>query len=179
MSFSATLVSTLSIAIEIILISMFAGRVHLCRVNAVQLLVAAALSLAFMPVLREPIPAFSWVWLLAAIGLGASSCLIQLTMNWAQRSVSPTRATIINAGEPVWAGIIGRIAGDRLPALAIVGAALIVAGTITSEMRPCRPRDEQKRSRRRTTANGVTSSCRAAPGPQTDVASRVSERRET
>jgi hypothetical protein len=33
-------------------------------------------------------------------------------MNWAQRSVSPTRATLIYTGEPVWAGIFGRLAGD-------------------------------------------------------------------
>ncbi|OUD86932.1 EamA-like transporter family protein [Clavibacter michiganensis subsp. michiganensis] len=104
--------------------------------TVVQLLVAGALSLACMPLAGEAIPAFSWVWLVAAVALGASSCLIQLTMNWAQRSVSPTRATIIYAGEPVWAGLIGRVAGERLPALAILGAALIVAGTVVSELRP-------------------------------------------
>ncbi len=125
----ATLVSTLPIAAEIILIGLFAGRVDVGRVTVVQLLVAGALSLAYMPLAGEAIPAFSWVWLVAAVALGASSCLIQLTMNWAQRSVSPTRATIIYAGEPVWAGLIGRVAGERLPALAILGAALIVAGT--------------------------------------------------
>ncbi|WP_440708988.1 DMT family transporter [Herbiconiux sp. YIM B11900] len=132
----ATLISTIPIAVEIILISVFAGRVDLGRVTVVQLLVAGAFSFAFMPVAGEAIPAFSWVWLVAALALGASSCLIQLTMNWAQRSVSPTRATIIYAGEPVWGGIIGRLAGDRLPALAILGAALIVAGTIVSELKP-------------------------------------------
>jgi len=57
-------------------------------------------------------------------------------MNWTQRSVSPTRATIIYAAEPVWGGAIGRLAGDRLPALAIVGAAVIVAGTLISEVKP-------------------------------------------
>ncbi len=132
----ATLVSTLPIAAEIILIGLFAGRVDVGRVTVVQLLVAGALSLACMPLAGEAIPAFSWVWLVAAVALGASSCLIQLTMNWAQRSVSPTRATIIYAGEPVWAGLIGRVAGERLPALAILGAALIVAGTLVSELKP-------------------------------------------
>jgi len=132
----ATLVSTLPIAAEIILIGLFAGRVDVGRVTVVQLLVAGALALVCMPVAGEAIPAFSWVWLVAALALGASSCLIQLTMNWAQRSVSPTRATIIYAGEPVWAGVVGRVAGERLPALAILGAALIVAGTLVSELRP-------------------------------------------
>ncbi|NQX05059.1 DMT family transporter [Rathayibacter sp. VKM Ac-2856] len=132
----ATLISTLPIAAEIILISAFAGRVDLGRVTVVQLLVAGVLSFACMPLAGEAVPAFSWVWLVAALALGASSCLIQLTMNWAQRSVSPTRATIIYSAEPVWGGVIGRLAGDRLPALALVGAALIVAGTLVSELRP-------------------------------------------
>ena len=100
-----------------------AGRVDLGRVTVVQLLVAGLLSFAGMPFAGEAIPAFSWVWLIAALALGASSCLIQLTMNWAQRSVSPTRATIIYSAEPVWGGVIGRLAGDRLPALALAGAA--------------------------------------------------------
>jgi drug/metabolite transporter (DMT)-like permease len=62
--------------------------------------------------------------------------VIQLTMNWAQRSVSPTRATVIYAGEPVWGGIVGRLAGDRLPGLAIAGAVFIIAGVLVSELRP-------------------------------------------
>ncbi|GFZ58122.1 hypothetical protein PSE10A_06330 [Pseudomonas amygdali pv. eriobotryae] len=63
------------------------------------------------------------------------SAAIQIAMNWAQKSVSPTRATVIYAGEPVWAGIVGRLAGERLPAIALLGAALIVAGVIVSEMK--------------------------------------------
>lgn len=132
----STLVSTLPIAAEIILISVFAGKVNLGRVTVVQLLVAGLLGLIAMPVVGEQPPAFSWVWVIAALALGAASCLIQLTMNWAQRSVSPTRATIIYAGEPVWAGIVGRIAGERLPAIAILGAAFIVAGAVVSELNP-------------------------------------------
>ncbi|WP_258065479.1 DMT family transporter [Rathayibacter sp. AY1B8] len=134
----ATIVSTLPIAAEIILIGLVAGRVDLGRVTVVQLLVAGALGFASMPVAGEAVPAFSWAWLIPALALGASSCLIQLTMNWAQRSVSPSRATIIYSAEPVWAGLIGRLAGDRLPALALLGAGFIVAGTLVSELKPRR-----------------------------------------
>jgi hypothetical protein len=35
--------------------------------------------------------------------------------------LSPTRATLIYTGEPVWAGIFGRLAGERLPLLALLG----------------------------------------------------------
>ena len=131
-----TLVSTVAIAAEIVLIGRFAGTVDLGRVTVVQLLVAGGLSLAMMPAVGEVVPSLSWTWLLPALGLGGASCLIQLTMNWAQQSVSPTRATVIYAGEPVCGGVVGRLAGDRLPGLAIVGAALIVAGVLVSELEP-------------------------------------------
>jgi drug/metabolite transporter (DMT)-like permease len=137
----ATLLSTLPIAGEIILISVFAGKVDLGRITIIQLLVAGVLSLLTMPVVGEGVPEFSWVWVVAAIGLGAASCLIQLTMNWAQKSVSPTRATVIYAGEPVWAGVVGRIAGERLPATALIGGALVVLGILASELRIVRRRD--------------------------------------
>jgi len=131
----ATLAGAVAIAAEIILIGLFAKRVDSRRVTFVQLLTAGLVSFALMPMMGESIPAFSWLWAGAAIGLGLASAIIQLTMNWAQKSVSPTRATVIYAGEPVWGGIVGRLAGDRLPALALAGAALIVAGVLASEIK--------------------------------------------
>ena len=68
-------------------------------------------------------------------GLGIFSAIIQVVMNWAQRSVSPTRATVIYTGEPVWAGIFGRLAGERLPALALLGGACIILGVLVSELK--------------------------------------------
>ncbi|SEN75893.1 Threonine/homoserine efflux transporter RhtA [Sphingomonas gellani] len=134
----ATIVSAVAIAGEIILIGRFAGDVDSSRVTVVQLLSGGLLSLAAMPLAGEAVPAFSWVWLAAGLGLGVASALIQLTMNWAQKSVSPTRATIIYASEPVWAGVVGKLADDRLPALAVLGAGFIVAGVIASEWKPRR-----------------------------------------
>lgn len=141
----ATLLSTLPIAAEIILISVFANRIDLGRITVVQLLSAGVLSLLTMPVVGESVPEFSWIWLGAAVGLGAASCLIQLTMNWAQKSVSPTRATIIYAGEPVWAGVVGRIAGERLPVTALLGGLLVVLGILASELRITRARARDPR----------------------------------
>lgn len=42
---------------------------------------------------------------------------------------------MIYTGEPVWAGIFGRLAGERLPLLALAGAAFIVAGVLVSELK--------------------------------------------
>ncbi|TQL72993.1 DMT family transporter [Delftia sp. HK171] len=131
----ATMLSTLAIAAEVLLIGHFAGKVDARRVTTVQLLAAGVMALLAMPMAGESVPDFSWVWLSAAVAMACASILIQLTMNWAQKSLSPTRATVIYASEPVWAGIVGRMAGDRLPGLAILGAALIVGGVLVSELR--------------------------------------------
>ncbi|HEX8593452.1 MAG TPA: DMT family transporter [Pseudomonas sp.] len=131
----ATIVSAIAIAAEIILISAYAGKVDVRRVTVVQLGTASLLSFLMVVPTDERLPDFSWLLVISAIGLGAMSAVIQVAMNWAQRTVSPTRATVIYAGEPVWAGIFGRLAGERLPAIALLGAALIVAGVIVSEMK--------------------------------------------
>ena len=131
----ATLISAIAIAAEIILISNFAGQVDVKRVTVVQLAVTSLLSFLMVVPTQEPIPDFSWLLLCSALGLGMASAAIQVAMNWAQKSVSPTRATLIYAGEPVWAGIVGRIAGERLPAIALLGAGLIVAAVIVSELK--------------------------------------------
>ncbi|MGJ4748924.1 EamA family transporter, partial [Leptospira sp. SA-E8] len=123
-----TIISTFAIAAEILLIGHFASsadasdekRVDVRRVTVVQLLVAGTLSFMLMPAADEALPDFSWVWLVSAVGLGLASALIQWTMNWAQRTVPPTRATLIYAGEPVGGGVFGRLAGERLPGLALL-----------------------------------------------------------
>lgn len=130
-----TLVSAVAIAGEIILISRYAGQVDVRRVTVVQLATASVLAFLMIVPTQERIPDFSWLLLVSAIGLGAMSAVIQVAMNWAQKSVSPTRATLIYAGEPVWAGIVGRIAGERLPGVALLGGLLIVIAVVVSELK--------------------------------------------
>jgi drug/metabolite transporter (DMT)-like permease len=133
-----TLLSAIAIAAEIILIGGHAGRVDARRVTVVQLATTSLLAFGCMMPMGEAVPEPSWLLIATALGLGVASAGIQLAMNWAQKTVSPTRATVIYAGEPVWAGIVGRLFGERLPAAALVGAALIVIGVIVSEMKPPR-----------------------------------------
>ena len=131
----ATLIGAVAIAAEIILISAFAGQVDIRRVTVVQLATAPVLSFMMVVPMGEALPGFSWLLLFSAVGLGLTSAVIQVAMNWAQQSVSPTRATLIYAGEPVWAGVVGRIAGERFPPIAMLGAVLIVVAVIVSELK--------------------------------------------
>ena len=131
-----TLICAFVIALEIILIGYFAGKVNLRRVTVIQLAVASCLSFVSMPIIGEhSIPDFSWQLSILVFSLGLASALIQFVMNWAQRMVDPTRAAIIYAGEPVWAGVFGRIAGERLPLLALFGGCLVVLGVLVSELK--------------------------------------------
>lgn len=130
-----TLASAVAIAAEIILISAWAGKVDIRRVTIIQLATASLVAFCAMIPAGESIPALSPALLGVGLGLGIFSAIIQVVMNWAQRSVSPTRATVIYTGEPVWAGIFGRIAGERLPLLALLGGVFIVLGVLVSELK--------------------------------------------
>ena len=96
---------------------------------------ASLVAFAAMKPAGESVPPLTPALLGVALGLGIFSAIIQVTMNWAQRSVSPTRATLIYTGEPVWAGIFGRLAGERLPLLALLGCVFILAGVLVSELK--------------------------------------------
>lgn len=132
-----TLLGSIAIAFEIILISYFATRVNLRRVTVLQLAFASLLCFLIAPLNGETsLPSFEWPLVAVLFALGLASAVIQLVMNWAQRMVEPSQAAIIYAGEPVWAAIIGRIAGERLAPLAMLGGLLVVFGVIVSEWRP-------------------------------------------
>ncbi|OLL52998.1 EamA family transporter [Bartonella henselae] len=131
-----TLLGALAIAGEVILIGIFAHKVDSRRVTIIQLFFSGLFSFFCMPFIGESIPPFSWVWLNIGIGLALMSAIIQLAMNWAQKSISPTRATLIYAGEPVWAGIVGCLAGEHLSPLALLGGALILIGIVVAELQP-------------------------------------------
>jgi len=133
-----TALGALAIAIEILLISTFSKGLNTARVTVAQLFFTSIFAFASMPVLGESAPDFSRTFVISAIGLGAASALIQFVMNWAQKRVSATKATLIYAGEPVWAGVVGRMAGERITWLSILGALLIVASSILSELKPKR-----------------------------------------
>lgn len=133
-----TLLSAFAFAGEIILIGAAAGRVDSRRVTVIQVAAGAVLSCIAAILTGEPLPRMSGELAALVLCLGALSALIQQTMNWAQQSVSPTRATIIYSAEPVWAAIFARIAGQALPLLAAAGGALIVAGVLVSELKPRR-----------------------------------------
>jgi drug/metabolite transporter (DMT)-like permease len=65
--------------------------------------------------------------------VGTVGCFI--VQAWAQRFTPPTHTALIFSLEPVFAGLTSfAVLGERLGARAIVGAALILAGVLASEV---------------------------------------------
>lgn len=140
-----TILSAFAVATEIILISHFAPRVNLQRVTVLQLVFASLFAFIAMPLAGETtIPPYSGTLVTLTVGLGVASAFIQLIMNWSQRVVEPSTASVIYAGEPVWAGIFGRMAGERLAPLALVGGTLVVISILVSEYRPKQKKSVQQ-----------------------------------
>ncbi|MCW3480843.1 DMT family transporter [Neisseriaceae bacterium JH1-16] len=129
-----TLAGAAAIALEICLVGRYAGRCEPRRVTVVQLAVVALLATIAMTVSGEPLPQATPGLLGCVVALGFSTAAIQMAMNWAQKTVPATRATIIFAMEPVWAGLVGWLAGESLTLLAISGAVLIVASVLVSQL---------------------------------------------
>ncbi|WP_306207982.1 DMT family transporter [Actinoplanes sp. RD1] len=131
---AVTLLGTVAIAVQILLIGRFAGTVDLRLVTVVQLAVCSVLASAVRPMTGERLPAPSWSLAAIVAAFGLVTAGVQVAMNWAQRSVPPTRATVLYAGEPVWAALWGHLAGERLTAPALCGGALVVAAVLISAL---------------------------------------------
>lgn len=132
-----TILGSIAIALEIIFISYFAPKVNTRRVTVLQLIFASLFCFLMAPMVGETqLPDFHPHLIMILIGLGIASACIQLVMNWAQEMVDPSQAAIIYAGEPIWASLFGRLVGERLPALALLGGLMVVLGVIASEWKP-------------------------------------------
>jgi len=122
---------------HIVSISKFAPQADAINLALVQIAVTAGLSALIAPLAGEPLagpPPAVWG---AALFLGLIGTAFTLVvMNRVQQFTTSTRATLIYALEPVFAGIFGYLAGETLSVPAWIGCGLILAGMISAELRP-------------------------------------------
>jgi drug/metabolite transporter (DMT)-like permease len=135
-----TIVGALFFALHMITVGHFSRRDGFERLSVLQVLTAAALALG----------SFWWVedarihWsptLLSALGVtGLLATAAAFTIHaWAQQHTTPTRTALIFALEPVFAwGTSFVVLGEVLARRAMLGAALILAGILTVELKPIR-----------------------------------------
>lgn len=138
-----TLAGAVLAAVQIILVSKWAPQADPLRLAVVQLGTIAALSLVALPLSGEELPAATVTFWAAAAALGIFGSAFAIgAMNWAQQTVTATRATIIYAMEPVWAGVFGAMAGEAMTRGTLIGSAMIVGGILVSELKFGRRREQ-------------------------------------
>jgi len=130
-----TLGCAFAFAGHILFLGAFAARVDVVRLTAFQLVAVGlgstipALALGEMRGLSGG--ALLACGYLAAVGVGG--LLLQIA---GQRVVGPTRASLLLMLEPILAALGGYAIGERITTLGFVGAGLILAGILVSELDP-------------------------------------------
>ena len=132
-----TVVSALICAAENLSISDDAKGCRPLQLSCTQLIPVAALASATL-LWHEPIRPTQWCsgLLICITALAAIVSFVQFGIGWALKYVSALRATLIYALEPVFAGIIGWLAGEYFGVTEITGAILIVLAVLVSAWRP-------------------------------------------
>ena len=143
-----TLVSAFAYALHIVFTGVCARKSNLYGFVIVQFIcvcVCALIAAVFTPhaefegeikVLRNLIfsPSFDFVFALVLTSIFATVAAFVIQTMAQNRGVSEIKTVLIFALEPVSAGIMGYAFGEKLSALQILGAALILAGILLSEL---------------------------------------------
>ena len=132
-----TILSAFICAIEILGVGAFAPKcnpLHLAFTQMLTVATLANLTLLWHTPIRET--QYTWGLLACITGLAACVAFIQFVIGWAMKKVDALRATLIYSLEPVFAGIFGWLAGERLGLTGLTGGALIVLAVLVSAYRP-------------------------------------------
>lgn len=132
-----TVLSAFICAIEILTVGAFAPKcnpLHLAFTQMLTVSLLACLTLLGHTPIRET--QYTWGLFLAVGSLAACVAFIQFVIGWAMKRVDALRATLIYSLEPVFAGIFGWLAGERLGLTGLTGGALIVLAVLVSAYRP-------------------------------------------
>lgn len=137
-----TVGAAVAFAAHIVTVGHYAPRAGFEALSVMQIGVVAAMMLATVGWLETPRLRWSArlaaAWLVTALLCTALAFTVQA---WAQQRTTPTRAALIFALEPVVAAATSWIvAGEALGAAAAAGAALILGGVVTAEMKPWKTR---------------------------------------
>jgi drug/metabolite transporter (DMT)-like permease len=142
------LLCALSFAAHILATSRAVGEHDVGALVVVQLGFCGAVCLAVGAVAGQlEAPRGETVWSALIVTALLASALAFFVQTFAQQHASPARTALILASEPAFAGLFGYLlAGDRLSAVALLGAGLILAAIVAVEvvprLRPPRPLPE-------------------------------------
>jgi drug/metabolite transporter (DMT)-like permease len=127
-----TLVTAVAFGFWFVVTGMLVTRVDVVSLTAVQLAAIATLSLPIALVEGFGTLTSTAVVAILFTGIGCSAIAFSLSA-WAQRSIEPSRASLLNLLEPVVAGVVGYAVGERLGGIGYLGALLILAAILVAE----------------------------------------------
>jgi drug/metabolite transporter (DMT)-like permease len=130
--------AAVSFAAHILATGRAAGRFDVGALLVVQLGVAGVVCLALaLATGALEVPHGSKVWSALVVTAAVASALGFFVQTYAQQHAPPARTALILASEPAFAGLFGYLlAGDRLSAVAWLGAGLIMASIVAVELLP-------------------------------------------
>jgi len=118
------------------------------RFNAIQAAVVAVPCLVLTP-FTGGLPTAAAGWWVCVYAALVVTCLTYIPWSWAARRIDPMRASLIFLTEPIFATLASYVDGERLSAAALVGAGLILAAAVVSELASRRPAPSARGARDR------------------------------
>jgi drug/metabolite transporter (DMT)-like permease len=137
-----TLACAVLFACHIVYIGAYVRRIPPGVFTAMQLGTVALLSIP--PTAAQGIGTLTLlaVFAVAFTGIACSAVALPLQL-WGQMRIPASRAALILLAEPVFAGVAGYLTGERLGAVRLAGAAIILVGIAVSEFGSA-PRDSDR-----------------------------------
>jgi drug/metabolite transporter (DMT)-like permease len=132
-----TLGCAAAFALHIVGLGRWASSYDAFGLAVVQLLVTTVLCLALALPGGMGAPPDGSVWVALALTALGATALAFVVQTWAQAHLAPTRAAVVMTMEPVFAGVFAvLVAGETLGWRTLVGAALVLAAMVLTEVGP-------------------------------------------
>ena len=130
-----TLACAVLFAFHIVYLGAYANVLPTLPFTAMQIATVAVLSLP--PTAVQGVGTLTVAAVAAVIFTGIMCSVVALPLQlWGQRRINASRAALVLLAEPVFAGIAGYVDGERLGALRVTGAVVILVGIAVSELWP-------------------------------------------
>jgi drug/metabolite transporter (DMT)-like permease len=130
-----TLACAFLFAIWIVYQGTYAARLHPIPFMSMQMVTLVIVGLPIMT--RQGVGELNGEVWFAIIFTGIACSAVALSLQlWGQRRIPPSRAALILLMEPVFAALAGYIDGERLGAVEIAGAAIILVAIAIAELGP-------------------------------------------
>ena len=130
-----TLACAFLFAIWIVYQGNYAARLHPIPFMSMQMVTLVIVGIPIMT--RQGVGELNGEVWFAIIFTGIACSAVALSLQlWGQRRIPPSRAALILLMEPVFAGLAGYVDGERLGAVEIAGAAIILAAIAIAELGP-------------------------------------------